>query len=397
VKLLQLLLSLLLVSPLWAAVVDSSEIIEYEQRIATQGSRSDSLKALMAESEEKLQQLQQQESSNLQQIDEMEQSLELTETLISELNTQVDSVTKDMHLAQGIADSVEIELKNRQFIMEQRLRQMYKSGSVSIVEILFGSASPAEALNKIRFEHYLNSYDKAIFTQISEDQRQYNTELAILSIQSDHYYQLIGRKTEENAQFLIQMDERRELLNTIRSEKSTWETTVKELKAAQQELNSLVVNLIQERDAVSEELARQMSFSFEQRQGTMLWPIVGEVVSSYGKQVHPIHGTTITNKGIGISGVPNESVRAVAPGIIEHIGRLPGYGRVLIINHYGGYLTIYAHLSETLRENGTEVAAGDVIATVGESGSLSGTQLHFEIRENAETLDPLQWLRASEI
>ncbi len=393
----QFLFILIMALPILAAELDSSAIVEYEDRIATQSSRSDSLKQLVKESEQKLNQLQHDENSNLQQIDEMEQSLELTAQLIESLNSQVDSVANDMVIAKLVADSVEIELNNRQFIMEQRLRQMYKSGSISIVELLFGSASPTEALNKIRFEHYLNSYDKNIYDQIAEDQRKYNTELAILSIQSDHYQELIGEKALENELFVEQMDERRELLQAIRSEKNTWEATVQELKNAQQELNSLVVNLIQERDAVSEELARQLSFSFEQRRGTMLWPIVGEVVSSYGKQVHPVHGTTITNKGIGIAGVPNESVRAVAPGIVEHIGRLPGYGRVLIINHYGGYLTIYAHLSETKIAKGIEVAAGDIIAEVGESGSLSGTQLHFEIRKSAETLDPLQWLRASEI
>ncbi len=392
----QFLLIFVTILPLFAAL-DSSAIVEYEERIAAQSSRSDSLKQLVEESEQKLNQLQHEENSNLLQINEMEESLELTVQLIESLNSQVDSVSSDMLIAKVAADSVEIEVKNRQFIMEQRLRQMYKSGSVSIVELLFGSASPTEALNKIRFEHYLNSYDRTIFEQIEEEQRQYNTELAILSIQSDHYQELIGEKSLENEQFVVQMDERRELLETIRSEKSTWEVTVQELKNAQQELNSLVKNLIDERDAVSEELAQQLSFSFEKRKGSMVWPIYGDVVSSYGKQVHPVHGTTITNKGIGIAGELNESVRAVAPGIVEHIGRLPGYGRVLIINHYGGYLTIYAHLSSTKIAKGIEVAAGDIIAEVGESGSLSGTQLHFEIRKGAETQDPLQWLRESEI
>ncbi len=383
--------------PLLALSADSSAIRTYEKKITSHTLRADSLKGLITDGEKTIAQLKQKEHSSLKQLNDIEQNIELIQTLVAELTLRADTVYNDMNNAQNIADSIGVELAKQQAIMEERLRQIYKSGKTALPAILMGSTSPTEALHRIRFAQDLNRYDQKILADILEDQRRRNTEIAILSIQNVHYQELLERKNKENEQLSLQVEERYDLLTSIRNEKQVWTATVAELKNSQKLLNNIVKSLIYKRDAASEKLNKKQSIAFEKRKGKMLWPIHGDIITPFGKQVHPVHGTVITNKGIAIAGAAGEPVRAVAPGVVEHIGRLPGYGKVLIINHYEGYLTIYAHLGVTSSVKGEEVAAGKTVGTVGETGSLSGSKLHFEIRKGAETRNPLHWLRKREI
>ncbi len=389
--------SLLLLPLTLLGAVDSSAIISYEKKIATHSGRADSLKNLINSGEETISKLKKEEATNLQQLNDIEENIELTRILISELSLRADSVAIDMKKARFITDSIGVELDARQKIMEERLRQIYKSGEITLPAIILGASSPSDALYRVRFAQDLNKYDRSIIDKIAEDKRRRNTEVAILSIQNEHYSELLEKKSVESEELVTQIGERQSLLESIRNEKRDWLSTVKELKNAQEELDKRVLALINKRDETAEELARKENFSFEKRKGKMIWPIRGEIISPFGKQVHPVHGTVITNKGIGISGKLGENVRAVAPGIVEYVGRLPGYGRVLIINHYGGYMTIYAHLSATSAKKGIELEAGATLGSVGESGSLHGPGVHFEVRNGAASRDPLDWLRKKEI
>jgi septal ring factor EnvC (AmiA/AmiB activator) len=85
-------------------------------------------------------------------------------------------------------------------------------------------------------------------------------------------------------------------------------------------------------------------------------------------------------------------VRAVARGKIEYASTLPGYGNCIIVNHGGGYYTLYAHASRIFVEQGEQIEAGHVIAETGRGGSGEVTPLHFEIRKSKKALDPSEWL-----
>ena len=118
----------------------------------------------------------------------------------------------------------------------------------------------------------------------------------------------------------------------------------------------------------------------------------GRVVSKFGKHLHPVFKTVTLNEGVEIEAPLGSEVRTVFDGEVLYDGWLRGYGRFLIIGHGSGYYTLYAHLSQLLVAKGEEVKRGEPVALLGETGSLSGPQLHFEIRKGKEKLDPLLWL-----
>ncbi|MBU6475601.1 MAG: LysM peptidoglycan-binding domain-containing M23 family metallopeptidase [Alphaproteobacteria bacterium] len=122
---------------------------------------------------------------------------------------------------------------------------------------------------------------------------------------------------------------------------------------------------------------------------TFIWPVRGRVISAYGAK-----GGGLYNDGINIAAPRGTPVAAAANGVVAYVGNaLKSYGNLVLVRHAGGMMTAYAHLASVRASTGMEVRRGEVIGTVGSSGAVSASQLHFEIRRGAKACDPLRYLR----
>ena len=118
------------------------------------------------------------------------------------------------------------------------------------------------------------------------------------------------------------------------------------------------------------------------------WPVDGRLIGRYG----PSSGGGF-NDGIDIAAEAGTPIVAAADGTVAYAGNeLRGYGNLLLIRHAGGWVTAYAHTDRMMVDQGESVVAGQVIATVGSSGSISQPMLHFEIRRGSDAVDPLDHL-----
>lgn len=117
------------------------------------------------------------------------------------------------------------------------------------------------------------------------------------------------------------------------------------------------------------------------------WPIRGTITSPYGWRSSGFH------HGLDIAGDLGDSVQAAAGGVVSSTGYISLYGNTVIIDHFDGKQTLYAHLSQIKVKPGDRVARGAIIATVGSTGRSTGPHLHFEIRQGDIREDPLAYLR----
>ena len=115
-------------------------------------------------------------------------------------------------------------------------------------------------------------------------------------------------------------------------------------------------------------------------------------ISKFGRQWNPKLKTTTENPGIDIKGKPGSAIRSVLGGIVTTITYIRGYGTTLIIDHGGGFYTVYSHVTNIQTSVDSQVRNGDVIAYMGDSGSINGSKLHFEIWGKGQKLDPEKWL-----
>jgi len=145
-------------------------------------------------------------------------------------------------------------------------------------------------------------------------------------------------------------------------------------------------------------IGRQVSSSpdgivFSRLKGRLPPPVKGEIVSRFGPSRSGNYNSFTFQSGIDIKVERGEPVRSVFKGKIMFAEWLKGYGNLLIIDHGENYYSLYAHVQEFFKQKGEKVGAGEVIATAGDTGSIKGLCLHFEVRHHGKPVDPLKWLK----
>lgn len=155
-----------------------------------------------------------------------------------------------------------------------------------------------------------------------------------------------------------------------------------ELKVADRRLQERKASLTELKDRV--ETVRQRFSSTPSR-----WPLYGRIASFFGYRVFPWSGF---HSGIDIDGSYGAAVKSTADGVVAFTGWQNGYGRTLIVDHGYGVTTLYAHLSRFAVSQGTKVKKGDVICFVGMTGYTTGSHLHYEVRRNERTVNPMAYL-----
>ena len=187
----------------------------------------------------------------------------------------------------------------------------------------------------------------------------------------------------------IEEKKNRDLVAEVQRSLKSYEQTLQELDESAEQLQILIKKIVDEQYS--------LPFAFVplyEKKGKLPWPIQGRIITSFGLRKHPRFKTTTLNNGIEI--VPKKEkaiIQSVHPGRIAYADDFEGYGNLIIIDHGMAYYSLYGHCSEFLVAKGDAVKAGQPVALVGDSGSLNGECLYFELRFKTRALDPLQWLR----
>ncbi len=126
-----------------------------------------------------------------------------------------------------------------------------------------------------------------------------------------------------------------------------------------------------------------------------LWPINGQLLSSFGNRQDPFSGEGALHTGVDLKAPTGTPVRATADGTVVRAEWYGGYGRLVIINHGGGINTYYAHLSKFHVIPGQEIRRGETVGLVGSSGRTTAPHLHYEVRLSGTPVNPGRYLRNS--
>ena len=170
------------------------------------------------------------------------------------------------------------------------------------------------------------------------------------------------------------------------------------LQAKARAAGSVLAELARSRaqlQAVASVLDEPEPTGFGALRGKLPLPAPGNVEVAFGRLVHPKFNTVTVQKGLDIRATAGAPVKALAPATVAWSGWLGGYGNLVVLDQGDGYHTIYAHLAEVLRPVGARVFPGEVVGTVGETGSLKGAYLYFEVRRRGLAVDPMPWVGAA--
>lgn len=148
--------------------------------------------------------------------------------------------------------------------------------------------------------------------------------------------------------------------------------------------HSLSLPALAEKVAVAQDKSEIQSMA-------IVYPVLAPRVSSkYGLRIHPIRHYSRQHQGVDLAAPENSHVRTVMGGLVVYAGYHGGYGKLVTVQHSGGYASLYAHLAEISVSLGQRIEPGTLIGRVGSSGASTGPHLHFEWRKDGVSSDPLQ-------
>jgi len=353
------------------------------------------------------------------EINNLKDQLSKTQKQALSINQQIGLIDKQMSLiaqAKGLLlreeQILEVRLKNNETNLEEtkenldklkklysdRLLYMYKFGKVKNIELLLTSSSFNQALIRYRYLKLIADYDEKTILSILNKQSQIEALKIQLSDDLDAKNRSINEKKNEEESYKTKRLEKNALLAQVNKDSKYFQNQITTKQREQEKLNSIILALEKTRKEQSgAEPSREfvtIDFdNFSKGKGKLPWPVHGKIVSKFGKQYDPVSKTSVNNSGIEIQSKIGTPVKCVFTGVVRMITYMGGYGNTVIIDHGYGYYTVYSHLGEIYVNRNDVIQTNQIIAQVGESGSLAGSKLHFEIYGSNASFDPQSWLR----
>ncbi len=339
------------------------------------------------------------EKSFFDMLEELDRS---AETLKKEVRVAQKRVTEARATVANVSKKrKELEAKQAQTkrVMAKRIVALYKAGDVGPVRILFSSHSLQDLLSVGHVVAALLKMDRELLVRFQDESRRL-----------DHIHEELAAAAEaeraaarvfdtQMAQFEREKSARRAAIAMLRSNRVRERGMLRELEASERALEET----LQEMGTAGEgskksrlwpfrKTESSLAPDFKSRKGKLMPPVRASVVSSFGKVVDTEFKTATVRHGIEYGAALGDEVHAVASGTVRYAGWFRGYGKMVILDHGEKFFTLYGHLEDVHVKVGDVAMEGVVLATVGETGSLEGPRLYFEVREGGTPRDPLDWL-----
>ncbi|KUK66475.1 MAG: Peptidase M23, partial [Parcubacteria bacterium 34_609] len=199
-------------------------------------------------------------------------------------------------------------------------------------------------------------------------------------------------------------DAKNKYLAKIEEERKAQLAVLKELEKSSAEIKEIIEIAYREREKAKQDQkssqqqqpgmteTTRKEVTLQPKKGIFQLPLKGSVISNYGQQKQPDLNAYVFNSGIDISAPMGEPVRAASFGTVIYIGNVKGYGDIIILDHGGNVVTLYAHLAKVMVKLNEQVSKGQIIGQVGTSGGVPTPRLHFEVRVEGKPVNPFDWL-----
>jgi septal ring factor EnvC (AmiA/AmiB activator) len=339
------------------------------------------------------------ETSVLAELEVIEQRLADKQRDIARLDARIKRAAGDVKALRSEVQTLESQRAGQQAALGRRLRAMYRVHvQGGALPMLLAGEDPATRVAAVRHLTSLASLDARVIQEYRGTSERLEDRRAREESRQRELADLRADAQREQSEVDRDAAKRRILLAKVRDERAYHERMVGELTEATRRLEAF----IRELQAKQRRLAKipppkpgteTPAVGFGLLRGRLPWPTDGRVVSAFGAQVHPRFGTRTFRNGVDIEAVEGRDVAAVFAGHVVYTGWFKGYGNLIILDHDNEYYTLYAHVADILVKEGDDVKQGQRIGTVGDTGSLEGPRLYFEVRYQGKPQNPEQWLR----
>ena len=280
--------------------------------------------------------------------------------------------------------------------LAHRVVALYRMGPLSYSRFLLAADDPEDVLANYQLIGRLAAQDRALVSGIARRIEQHERAVEAMNESMQRFEQTRREETLAIRALSGQQARRRELIRQIDIEAAAQRQAIEQQEQSAAALEALLAAVVEQPAAARPAEASGAAggpLTFAAERGALPWPADGRITESFGRKVHPVYETVTLFKGIEIDAGAGTPVQAVFRGRVVFADWFQNYGLVVIVNHGDEFFTIYGHLDTVAVRTGEWVDASIEVGTVGETGSLIGPSLYFEIREGSDAVNPTQWLR----
>tara|TARA_B100001113_G_scaffold62816_1_gene47934 strand:- start:11608 stop:12804 length:1197 start_codon:yes stop_codon:yes gene_type:complete len=379
-------------------LISQSDERDYEEELRYQNEAINSLKTEIKQLRSKIKSAESRERSASSRILSLDEEISLTAKLIRSLKNEEEKTRKKIIQLKTDILKNENELDALRSRYKKRVVNSYLKGQLTDLERVFSSTTWRQAMYRTKYLKIISDIEKKIVNQIEKLLIQIGKQKLELEAVLRQNLKLARDKEQQINSFRNMRIDREKELNSIRNDKKALANYIGEKEAGVQQLENIIKKVLEDKARFERELRIRKqqealrTKSFKALKGQLPWPAEGRIIARFGRQWNSKLKTTTENPGVDIKGQPGSAIRSILGGIVTTITYIRGYGTTLIIDHGGGFYTVYSHVTNIQTAVDSQVRNGDVIAYMGDSGSINGSKLHFEIWGKGQKLDPEKWL-----
>ena len=371
---------------------------DYNEELRYQNEAINAMKKEMDDLRTKIRKTNTKEVTTAKRVTNLDEEIALVSKLIQSLKNEEQKTKNRVQILEKEIKSKEEELELLKLRYEQRVVNTYMRGRLSNLEKVLSSTSWRQAVYRTQYLKVISEIEQEMTKQIESLLIQISKQKLELESVLRNNLALKREKRKQMSSLRKMRIKRKKELTRIRQDKNALANYIQEKSAGIKQLEGIIKKVLEDKARFErEERIRQQqevlqTKSFNTLRGQLPWPASGRVISKFGKQWNAKLKTTTDNPGIDIKGKPGSAIRSILNGVVTTITYIRGYGTTVIIDHGGGFYTVYSHVTNIQTHVDSEVRSGDVIAYMGDSGSINGSKLHFEIWGKGQKLNPEKWL-----
>ena len=372
---------------------------DYDEELRYQNDAINALKTELKQLRLKIKTAESRERSTVNRLSSIDKEISLTNKLIQSLKYEEGKARKTIYQLKEDILKNENELESLRIRYKQRVLKSYKKGNLTDLEKVLSSTTWRQAIYRSHYLKLISNIEKKLTKKIEKVLVDISRQKVELEVVLRDNLNLKRDKQSQITSYRNMRINREKELNRVRNDKNALKSYISEKEEGVQQLEKIIKRVLEDKARFERELRiRQQqetlkTKSFKALKGQLPWPADGRIISKFGRQWNPKLKTTTENPGVDIKGKPGSSIRTVLGGVVTTITYIRGYGTTIIVDHGGGFYTVYSHVTNIQTNVDSQVRNGDVIAYMGDSGSINGSKLHFEIWGKGQKLDPEKWLR----
>lgn len=353
-----------------------------------QQSKLDILQSNISELQKTLTARNEQQTDLETELERVETEASTLNTSIRELSNNIKTVEKQLIGKQKEKSNLEVNISGQNDAIIAQLRSAQKIGDQEPIKLLLNQEDPQKIARMFKYYDYFLQARSAKIEQYLISVTALND---IIQSISSNKLELISAKdslSKNQVNLKTNITQRENTLRKLQLAVANDQQKLTDLKRQRRELEALLNEV---ETAVADLILPTNSLPFTSRKGELEWPTKGKLAQRYGAQ----RNGPVQWQGWLIKVSAGAAVKTVHQGRIVFSNYLRGFGLLLIIDHGDGYMTLYGHNQELLKDTGDWVQTNEIIARAGNTGGLSAPALYFEIRSQGQPTSPKKWLQKS--